>query len=284
MIILLNLSLPENARSRVFWDSPALLQEMLEYTHGVVVDRFPAAVVVANPAILPFLTDANMAIDLTVDTSPADPEGVVDWALTTVDLPPEKSLLVVSPFMGVVCPERLDAFLDYKRSVRPLVSAKPVMANVNPFWMNMISPMSRVGRSAYIDRNKTMMPKFTQAASVVNQNRWRELIGDLEIYGSQWLPKLHKLDGALVLLRSRQAESLSPALLDEPGLVDLPLLYQLPLFDMASHISASLRRPVSEEDGTINLEQARTAMRCMEREGCDAEPLQPEWPAGHYQS
>ncbi|WP_338668948.1 hypothetical protein [Pseudodesulfovibrio methanolicus] len=282
MIALLSLALPGDARSRVFLDSPALLREMIEYVHAVVAERMPA-VVVANPDVLPFLSDVNLSADVIVDRAPAGPEGVADWALTVVNPSPDEPLLVVSPFLGVVSPERLDAFLEHKGGGCPLISARPVTANVNPFWMNMISPTTRVGRSSYVDRNKTKLPKFTQTASIINQERWRELIGDLEIYGSQWLPKLHKLDGALALVQS-QAGDFSPVLLDEPGLEGLPLLYQLPLFDMATDIPASLRRSVPSENGTIRLEQARTAMRSMGYDDGGTSHLPTLRPAGHYRS
>lgn len=240
MKTILNITMGNSPGTRVFFDSPRFLGEIIESVLRLITGRKLMPLVVADNASLPFAEDAGIKVDQIVATSPDVPAEMPDWAGVTCGAPVDEPVLVISPFWGVVCSERMEAFLESADKSRWSLSAHRVHGNVNPFWMKMISPLGRLDRNTYVDRNTTFLPKFTRDSGIMNKERWQQFMGELEIHGSQWLPELYRVDGAFALLQGEMNNSYVPVVLDDPDWESLPLLYQLPIFEMARDQEARL--------------------------------------------
>lgn len=260
MITVLNITSEPDARSRVFFDSPVHLKELLEHVDRVVEDCGHQRFVIADKTTQPFLSGTGILVDTMVEAGPDSVQSMAVWLRSLTGIPSGESLLVISPFKGVVGSGLVREFLDKAEDCRCCVSASRVGVNVNPFWMNRISPLSRVGDATYVDRNTTKLPKFNRDSNIVNKEQWQRLVGDLKIYGSQWLPELYKVNGAIALVQDGAGGEYVPVLLDAPAGDDLPLLYRLPIFDMARHQFVSLGPSAAVASTARSLNDARTAM------------------------
>lgn len=242
MKILLNLNIEANARNRVFTESDQLLKELLEHVWHSIKELESDVTVVAGEVVKPHLADLQVE-----KVGIAAPEHasvslshLATWASDSCE-GKDDPLLVVSPFRGIVCSKQIRVFLEKSRGETWAASAQRLSGNANPFWMNMISPLSYREMTHYVDRNTTFLPKFTKDATIVDQEKWEQYFDSLKVYGSQWLPELYKVDGALMLVQGKTVKECVPLLLDDPAVESLPLIYQLPIFDMARNHPATLQ-------------------------------------------
>lgn len=162
-----------------------------------------------------------------------DEHGLCDWAEGLVSMAPkefrEGSVLLLSPFAGQVTAQRVQSFLEKSKSCQAL-SLEPVAANANPFWLNLVSPLSRYD-DWIRDRNATQLPHFfNPSGPFVNMEELQKHVGQVSIYGSQWLPSIYREDRAIMRYCGEKEWEHVVA---ECGDEELPLLYSLPVNDVS---------------------------------------------------
>jgi len=219
-------------RDAVFFERRELFEELFRFVAGAVAGSGASrAAIVACGEAAPMicgLADAVWPI-LAADSLEADP--VRDPGAYAREIRralggdfASGPLLAVSPLSGVVSPGRLAVFLEAAGG-RPCVSAASAPANANPFWTTLLSAKSRTGRW-FRGQNLTEAPQYRV------REVWEARCGG-RIPGSQWLPAVHRADGAFVLDVPASGEAFRAAAVARPEGERPPLLYALPVFEIS---------------------------------------------------
>ncbi|OIQ50068.1 hypothetical protein BerOc1_01998 [Pseudodesulfovibrio hydrargyri] len=235
-------------RDEVFLANHNLFSELVDHLFGTLETFGDVAVLCQDPALATEIHSLTGRESRILDSSMKllDGEKLRDWSKTVVEtvLPgaePEPAL-IVSPFAGMVTGARIASFLD-SAGKRQAFSLSEIGSNANPFWLNLISPLSRNG-DVYQDTNTTTLPRFfNPKAPFVDVPELEKRCGKANVLGSQWLPPMYREDRALVMFRGGACWE---CIMAAPGEEETPLLYALPLFDM------SLAQPLSLPAGAAS--------------------------------
>lgn len=232
-------------RDNIYLSNVRLLEELLSFL-AKNLNSFAAR---EEILILAESKELGDIIKKTVNISPLivnqsmhhlDEPALCDWAGELVTMASKKfhgvPVLLLSPFAGQVSASRVHSFLQKSKSNQAL-SLDLVGANTNPYWLNLVSPFSRSG-DWIRDRNTTKLPYFfNKDAPFVELDELQKYVGNVNIYGSQWLPPIYREDRAIMLYCD---EKHWEHVVAECGDEKLPLLYSLPVNDIALDESLTL--------------------------------------------
>ncbi|MEF2144730.1 MAG: hypothetical protein V3573_04725 [Desulfovibrionaceae bacterium] len=227
-------------RDNLFLEKASLLEELARFVVSAVGQELrgqPVRCFVDDLRCMAALTGCGLDTEYVAQGQGGKATGTMAQRIARLrrtrlaHVPSGEAVLWLSPLAGPVTPSRLRRFLAAADG-KPALSMAPVHCNANPFWTFLLSPLSFNGQY-YQDRNATQLPAFRPESNFIDQEQWRERLGDRSIDGSQWLPEVWRVDGALALDDGSGAAARSVPVEMEERLGDLPLLYALPLNDVA---------------------------------------------------
>ena len=215
------LALNDSARSEYIYRSEKMAEGILEYMLGCVELPREAVRVVSN---CDSVLKAASGLGLTAEPVERGRR------LSPVD-DSFGSGLILMPHHGPISPSRVRRIID-EREKHPkarLVSAMRVPVNCNPVWLSGVPKENVSGNVAVID-------DFKADLSVVLSKETRRKLGlnGDKVLGSQWLPDLYALDGAIVFIPEGcdNRSEVYPVRDSLEEYEDMPLLYRLPFIQL----------------------------------------------------
>lgn len=231
---IVNLTLNGFRRNTIFIESEPLFRELLDHV-SMLVRPLGEGMVVVDETVRSCLGGCPQGRDAFLSKATGPVKVAAEVRTEFPEMFASQDVVIVSPTLGVISRRGIEQFMGQVEGAGASISASPVSCNANPFWTTMISPLSRVDGSSYRDRNTTFLPKLKPGGAFISQERWEELFGDLDIRGSQWLPEVFRVDGALVHLPPGEdaAGGAAPRFvpIEHEADASLPLLYQLDVVD-----------------------------------------------------
>lgn len=214
------LAIQESARARYLYEAGTLASEILRHAAQVLKE-------VSNNGMPTVVTDSDQilvrAASLDMEVIRVDGNDVDGIRAHTGEA------LVLSPHRGPISIQRVMRVLEsWQRNTCQCVSAMRLAANCNPAWLSAVPEKN-------MQKGSAVIPDFKAPLKLELSKDIQERLGvdGKKVLGSQWLPEIDYLDGAIEITSGQSAGFPLSIHVDPSSCTDMALFYRLPLYQLS---------------------------------------------------